>query len=57
MESTFLIVLFTKSVGLVNPTYVKIWQNRYWEHNIRDEFLGRLGIPAQQNKFCVNIKL
>lgn len=28
---------FTKNVGLVNPTYVKIWQNRYWEHTIRDE--------------------
>ena len=30
---------FTKkfNVGLVNPTYNKIWQNRYWEHTIRDE--------------------
>ena len=28
---------FTKNVGLVNPTYIKIWQNRYWEHTIRDE--------------------
>ena len=25
------------NVGLVNPTYKKIWQNRYWEHTIRDE--------------------
>ena len=21
----------------INPTYVKIWQNRYWEDFIRDE--------------------
>ena len=30
---------FTKSynVGLVNPTYNKLWQNRFWEHTIRDE--------------------
>ena len=30
---------FTKNVGLVKPTYKgsKIWQNRYWEHTIRDE--------------------
>ncbi len=30
---------FTKNVGLVKPTYniYKIWQNRYWEHTIRDE--------------------
>ncbi len=28
---------FTKSVGLVNPTYNKIWQNRYWEHSIINE--------------------
>jgi putative transposase len=30
---------FTKNfnVGLVNPTYKKLWQNRYWEHTIRDE--------------------
>ncbi len=33
---------FTKlfKVGLVKPTYYnydKIWQNRYWEHTIRDE--------------------
>ncbi len=28
---------FTKNVGLVNPTYDKIWQTRYWEHTIRDE--------------------
>ena len=28
---------FTKNVGLVKPTYSKIWQNRYWEHTIRDE--------------------
>ena len=28
---------FTKNVGLVNPTYGKIWQNRYWEHTICDE--------------------
>jgi len=27
----------TKNVGLVNPTYSKIWQNRYWEHTLRDE--------------------
>ena len=27
----------TKNVGLVKPTYSKIWQNRYWEHTIRDE--------------------
>ena len=27
------------SVGLVKPTYNcdKIWQNRYWEHTIRNE--------------------
>lgn len=24
-------------VGLVNPTYKKLWQNRFWEHTIRDE--------------------
>ena len=24
-------------VGLVNPTYKKLWQNRYWEHSIRNE--------------------
>ncbi len=28
---------FTRNVGLVNPTYNKIWQNRYWEHTIRNE--------------------
>lgn len=28
---------FTKNVGLVKPTYNKIWQSRYWEHTIRDE--------------------
>jgi len=28
---------FTKNVGLINPTYIRIWQNRYWEHTIRDE--------------------
>lgn len=28
---------FSKNVGLVNPTYKKLWQNRYWEHTIRDE--------------------
>lgn len=28
---------FTKNVGLVNPTYSKVWQNRYWEHTIRNE--------------------
>lgn len=30
---------FTRNfnVGLVNPTYKKLWQNRYWEHTIRDE--------------------
>ena len=28
---------FTKNVGLVNPTYNKVWQNRYWVHTIRDE--------------------
>ena len=28
---------FTKSVGLVKPTCNKIWQNRYWEHTIRDD--------------------
>lgn len=28
---------FTRTVGLVKPTYGKIWQNRYWEHTIRDE--------------------
>ena len=29
----------TKNVGLVNPTYNynKIWQNRYWEHTLKDE--------------------
>lgn len=25
------------NVGLVNPTYKKLWQNRYWEHIIRNE--------------------
>lgn len=28
---------FSKNVGLVKPTYKRIWQNRYWEHTIRDE--------------------
>ena len=28
---------FTKSVGVATPTYRKLWQNRYWEHTIRDE--------------------
>lgn len=30
---------FTKNVGLVKPTYkgTKVWQNRYWEHTIRNE--------------------
>lgn len=30
---------FTRNfnVGLVNPTYKKLWQNRYWEHTIRNE--------------------
>lgn len=30
---------FTKNVGVATPTYkkTKIWQNRYWEHTIRDE--------------------
>ena len=30
---------FTRNfnVGLVNPTYKKLWQNRYWEHSIRNE--------------------
>lgn len=28
---------FTKNVGLVKPTYKRLWQNRYWEHTIRDE--------------------
>lgn len=28
---------FTKLVGLVKPTYMKLWQNRYWEHTIKDE--------------------
>lgn len=28
---------FTRNVRLVNPTYNKIWQNRYWEHTIRNE--------------------
>ncbi len=22
---------------MVKPTYSKVWQNRYWEHTIRDE--------------------
>lgn len=26
-----------KNVGLVNPTYNKIWHNRYWEYILRDE--------------------
>ena len=25
------------NVGLVNPTYKKLWQNRFWKHTIRDE--------------------
>lgn len=30
---------FTKNynVGLVNPIYKRLWQNRFWEHTIRDE--------------------
>jgi len=28
---------FTKNVGLVNPTYNRVLQNRYWEHTIRSE--------------------
>ncbi|MBQ8460283.1 transposase [bacterium] len=28
---------FKKNVGVATPTYHKIWQNRYWEHTIRDE--------------------
>ena len=28
---------FTKNVGLVKPTYKRLWQNRYWEHTIRNE--------------------
>lgn len=28
---------FTKNVGLVNPTYKRLWQNRYWEHTITNE--------------------
>ena len=30
---------FTKNynVGLVNPTYKRLWQNRFCEHTIRDE--------------------
>ena len=30
---------FTKNynVRLVNPTYNKLWQNRFWEHTIRNE--------------------
>ena len=28
---------FTKNVGLVKPTYNKLWQNRFWEHTIRSE--------------------
>ncbi len=28
---------FTKNVGVATPTYNKLWQNRYWEHTIRDE--------------------
>ena len=28
---------FTKNVGLVKPTYHRIWQNRYWEHTIKNK--------------------
>ena len=28
---------FSKNVGLVKPTYSKIWQPRFWEHTIRDD--------------------
>lgn len=28
---------FKKNVGVATPTYNKLWQNRYWEHTIRDE--------------------
>ncbi len=28
---------FKKHVGVATPTYNKFWQNRYWEHTIRDE--------------------
>ena len=28
---------FKKNVGVATPTYDKLWQNRYWEHTIRDE--------------------
>ena len=28
---------FKKNVGIAMPTYKKFWQNRYWEHTIRDE--------------------
>ena len=25
------------NVGLVKPTYKNLWQNRYWEHTLKDE--------------------
>lgn len=62
---------FTKNVGLVKPTYndsnyhnanrPKIWQDRYWEHTIRDEndlniHLNYIHYNPEKHNFAKNVK-
>ena len=54
---------FTKNynVGLVNPTYKKLWQNRFWEHTIRDEndlnlHLNYIHYNPVKHKLVQNVK-
>ena len=55
---------FTKNfnVGLVNPTYKKLWQNRFWEHTIRDEndlniHLNYIHYNPVKHKLVNNVKV
>ena len=49
------------NVGLVNPTYKKLWQNRFWEHTIRDEndlniHLNYIHYNPVKHKLVSNVK-
>ena len=46
---------------MVNPTYKKLWQNRFWEHTIRDEddlnlHLNYIHYNPVKHKLVQNVK-
>ena len=56
---------FTRNVGLVKPTYknlnIKIWQNRYWEHTIKNNndltiHLNYIHYNAVKHNLTKNVK-